>query len=654
MRPATSDAHRRPLDSATSHPRAAATRGLVVALAALAALCAVCTPANVAAATPFVHETVDAPQLVGEYTSLAIDARGNPRITYYNDTDGRLRYAVRTGASWTTEWAISGAGGFYSSLALDAQGNAHVSSYDVLTDDLEYHTRIGATWASETVDAPGNVGHYTSIALTAQGNPRIAYVDLTNSDVKFAAKTGGAWTVEIIDVTGCCTTSSIAIDAQGNPHVSYYSNTAGDLRYAVRIASAWIIETVDAPDLVGLYSSLALDAQGNPRISYHDNSNDDLVFASKNGGAWTIQVVDSAGSVGEYTSLALDAQGNPRISYYDATNEDLKFATRGGSSWSIETVDATGAVGRHTSLALDAQGNPVISYYDSDGNDLKLSSAAVRVVGPSGGATWAVGSLQEIRWAGAGTVDVSLSVDGGRSFELLRNDYIENVFAVRVPHAPTRFAQIRVQRANPLSTAFSDSFFTIDAAIALAKFDARVIGADAATAVALAWETAPGPEAEIRYRVERAVGADAGFAPIHAGAIAEREAVDRGDGATGAARYRLVAVNGLGEEYLLGETRASGALRDGAALSAYPNPARGGSTSILYRVPFGGRVALDVYDASGRRVRSLAAGDFAEGVRSAAWDGRDDAGRDVAAGAYWLRLASPSGFAATERVTVIR
>lgn len=624
------------------------------ALHALAALCAVTVPARLWAATPFVHETVDAPQVVGEYNSLAIDARGNPHISYYNDTDGRLKYAFRNGASWTVETAIAGAGGFYGSLALDAQGNAHISSYDVVTDNLEYHSRIGSVWSSEAVDGPGDVGFFTSIALAPQGNPRISYIDNTNADLKFASKGGGAWTVETVDATGAYFATSLALDAQGNPHVSYHSTATGDLRYAVRIASAWVIETVDSPDQVGWHCSLALDAQGNPRISYFDNTNDDLVYASKSGGVWTIQVVDSIGSVGEYTSLALDAQGNPRVSYFDAANADLKFAARGGSSWSIETVDATGAVGSHTSLALDPQGNPVVSYRDDDNDDLRISSSAVRVAGPSGGATWAVGSLQEIRWAGAGAVDISISVDGGRTFDLLRNDYIENALAVRVPHAPTRFAQIRVQRANPLSVAFSDSFFSIDAAIALAKFDARAIDAGAVAAVALAWETAPGPEAEIRYRVERAVGAGADFAPIHAGLLAARETIDREEGAGGDARYRLVAVNGLGEEYVLGETRAALALRDDSALAAFPNPARGGSTSVLYRVPLAGRVALDVYDASGRHVRALVAGAFAAGVRSAAWDGRDDAGRNVAAGAYWLRLASPSGFAAAERVTVIR
>jgi flagellar hook assembly protein FlgD len=47
-------------------------------------------------------------------------------------------------------------------------------------------------------------------------------------------------------------------------------------------------------------------------------------------------------------------------------------------------------------------------------------------------------------------------------------------------------------------------------------------------------------------------------------------------------------------------------------------------------------VQLDVVDLSGRRVRHLANGRFAPGTHEFSWDGRDDSGRSMGPGAYFI------------------
>jgi hypothetical protein len=73
-----------------------------------------------------------------------------------------------------------------------------------------------------------------------------------------------------------------------------------------------------------------------------------------------------------------------------------------------------------------------------------------------------------------------------------------------------------------------------------------------------------------------------------------------------------------------------------------PNPSRG-PILLRYTLPEAQDVRLELFDAAGRRVRTLAEGMFAAGPHEARWDGRDAGGRAVHAGLYWARLATPRG-----------
>jgi len=79
-----------------------------------------------------------------------------------------------------------------------------------------------------------------------------------------------------------------------------------------------------------------------------------------------------------------------------------------------------------------------------------------------------------------------------------------------------------------------------------------------------------------------------------------------------------------------------GSLSSGLAQNS-PNPFAG-STGIAFALARPGRVSVAVYDVSGRRVATLAEGEHDAGSFAVSWDGRDDSGREVAAGAYFVRM----------------
>lgn len=145
--------------------------------------------------------TIDSNGDVGGHTSIALDSAGNPRISYYDFTTGYLKYAYcDSGAAcdnalnWTTMVIDSAANvGMYTSLVLDSSGNPRISYYDFTNGDLKFAYCDTACndvlkWTKIVVDSTNaNVGGYTSLALDpATGNARVSYYDFTNGNLKYA------------------------------------------------------------------------------------------------------------------------------------------------------------------------------------------------------------------------------------------------------------------------------------------------------------------------------------------------------------------------------------------------------------------------------------------------------------------------------------
>ena len=126
-------------------------------------------------------------------------------------------------------------------------------------------------------------------------------------------------------------------------------------------------------------------------------------------------------------------------------------------------------------------------------------------------------------------------------------------------------------------------------------------------------------EGELAKVTFRVIGA--GEPGIALGAVVARDAENH--------RVELKLTTGIGETGTLPAiTRL---------LPCAPNPFLG-ATAISFALAEDGPVTVRVYAVDGRLVRTLVQSVLPAGERSVQWDGRDDSGRDVAAGAYLLRL----------------
>lgn len=129
-----------------------------------------------------------------------------------------------------------------------------------------------------------------------------------------------------------------------------------------------------------------------------------------------------------------------------------------------------------------------------------------------------------------------------------------------------------------------------------------------------------------------------------------------------AGQYRLVVTNACGTQSsnnatvtVDGVTAAPPLAEAGAdAFEAIgPNPSSGAARAT-FALAADARVELRVHDVAGRRVRTLDAGALPAGRHQLSWDGRDDAGRAVRAGLYFVGLQAGGRSIGARRLLIQR
>lgn len=157
----------------------------------------------------------------------------------------------------------------------------------------------------------------------------------------------------------------------------------------------------------------------------------------------------------------------------------------------------------------------------------------------------------------------------------------------------------------------------------------------------LSWSASDAPDLAL-YRVEGSSTAD--FSAALTRVVAETAALEVVD-ANPAAWYRLVAVDRHGNASAPvraafdGPTSAPAVDPSARAWlePPVPNPAHD-ALDVRFMLPRDATARLALFDATGRRVRSLVEGRLPAGTHVLRWNGRDDAGRILPSALYLVRL----------------
>jgi len=170
-----------------------------------------------------------------------------------------------------------------------------------------------------------------------------------------------------------------------------------------------------------------------------------------------------------------------------------------------------------------------------------------------------------------------------------------------------------------------------------------------------------GDFARSRYAVFRATAPRAAFVPVGAGDLLCMGPCFVDDPAAHAGEtywYRFDLLEPDGSRLVFGPYAVTipAILARPVGARVVPNPVRGAATLEIF---LGGSAANEpvparvrIVDLQGRIVREIHDGPLSRGLQRLGWDGRDRAGRPVAAGVYLVTVDSPLGSARTRLLRV--
>jgi hypothetical protein len=266
------------------------------------------------------------------------------------------------------------------------------------------------------------------------------------------------------------------------------------------------------------------------------------------------------------------------------------------------------------------------------------------VTSPNGGESIQGGFPTMVTWTVGGgsvasSVRILLSTNGGNSFPtVLATAANDGSQAVTLPPTPTTTARIKIKAIGNIFFDISDDDFEIIEATVptqLQSFDTRYDG----RAVQVTWSLLE-IESDATFSLYR-VDATSTVTEAVAGAIAREgmtfTARDTEFTPGHAYRYRVIVSEGS-QETLLFETAPVTTSRPTFALHPnHPNPFNP-STTISYTLPARGRVTVRVFGPDGALIRGLVNDTQSVGLHTATWNGRDDTGRSVASGIYFVQV----------------
>jgi MYXO-CTERM domain-containing protein len=337
---------------------------------------------------------------VGRYTSIQISAKDQPMVSYYDDTNKRLKFAINDGG-----WKVSvlkeqpGADiGKYSKMLL--VDNKPVIAYMHLESGNAGRTRTKLSLARAKVESPHGPADFSfeDIAVDEDGPCRATSCATGDACVKET----GTCTKQVGGCQPACGEAEACVTKDGK---------------STCVAKMGGVETY--PRGLGPYISFASGPGGLGLVAYDGYHGNLVGFMGRSVGRWDRVILDGetgkredktaidTGDVGIAAALAIAPNGTWHVSYVNGSDESLRYITMtNGKPGESEIVDDGSGVdgkphadGKHfvgDDSAIRVEGDVVTIYY-ADSSSLGLRRAVG--TGASGSRKWDLRSVkQDNRW----------------------------------------------------------------------------------------------------------------------------------------------------------------------------------------------------------------------------------------------------------------
>lgn len=337
---------------------------------------------------------------VGRYTSIQISTNDQPMVSYYDDTNKRLKFAINDGG-WKVSVLKEQAGadiGKYSKMVLVS--GKPVIAYMHLEPGNGGRTRTKISLARAKNESPQGPGDFDfeDIAVDEDGPCRADACATGEACVKDT----GSCTKTVGGCQPACGDANACVTVEGK---------------ATCLAKMGAIETY--PRGLGPYISLASGPQGLGLVAYDGYHGNLVGFMDRGAVPWERVILDGetgkradktaidTGDVGIAASLTIASSGTWHVSYVNGLDESLRYIAvvngKPGRSQLVDdgsTVDGKAhADGKHIvgdDSAIRVEGDVVTIYY-ADSSSLGLR----RAVGTGSGSSykWDLRSVkQDNRW----------------------------------------------------------------------------------------------------------------------------------------------------------------------------------------------------------------------------------------------------------------
>lgn len=349
---------------------------------------------------------VDATADVGQFSSIKLNENGQPGISYYDLTNGDLKFAQLEPAGTWDITVVDEVGdvGKYSSLQFASTGYPHIAYYDVTNRRPKYAYYNGVEWTFVPIGYPRQGGQYIDMVLDDNDIARLSFISEGTFNLEYALYLAGQPDAQGFTIDegtrgtgrGGNVSQNTCIQLRRDgveqfPVIVYYQASYGQLMLAyfdpthpsaiaTGIHTGWVYRVLDgnystrAGEDVGMWADCSLMGD-QLHVSYFDATaeNQKYAFVDLATDELYNETVDNNGLLGQGSSVAVNSDGLAHIAYYDATNNDLKLALRTPRGWTTRRVDLAGIVGTFPSMIAFGDGQVGISYQDFGAHALKFA-----------------------------------------------------------------------------------------------------------------------------------------------------------------------------------------------------------------------------------------------------------------------------------------